>query len=107
MKIDFPAINDALRNFWQALTPFATKVGEGLIEFFGDLLSIGADFINFTVPNGINRVAEALRKISPDTAEKIGYALGVVATGIMGFKTIDVAVKGVKISIVHCKNFLS
>lgn len=96
MKIDFPAINDALRNFWQALTPFATKVGEGLIEFFGDLLSIGADFINFTVPNGINRVAEALRKISPDTAEKIGYALGVVATGIMGFKTIDVAVKGVK-----------
>lgn len=96
MKIDFPAINDALRNFWQALTPFATKVGEGLIKFFGDLLSIGADFINFTVPNGINRVAEALRKISPDTAEKIGYALGVVATGIMGFKTIDVAVKGVK-----------
>lgn len=96
MKIDFPAINDALRNFWQALTPFATKVGEGLIEFFGDLLSIGTDFINFTVPNGINRVAEALRKISPDTAEKIGYALGVVATGIMGFKTIDVAVKGVK-----------
>lgn len=96
MKIDFPAINDALRNFWQALTPFATKVGEGLIEFFGDLLSIGADFINFTVPNGINRVAEALRKISPDTAEKIGYALGVVATGIMGFKTVDAAVKGVK-----------
>lgn len=96
MKIDFPVINDALRNFWQALTPFATKVGEGLIEFFGDLLSIGADFINFTVPNGINRVAEALRKISPDTAEKIGYALGVVATGIMGFKTIDAAVKGVK-----------
>lgn len=96
MKIDFPAINDALRNFWQALTPFATKVGEGLIEFFGDLLSIGADFINFTVPNGINSVAEALRKISPDTAEKIGYALGVVATGIMGFKTVDAAVKGVK-----------
>lgn len=96
MKIDFPAINDALRNFWQALTPFATKVGEGLIEFFGDLLSIGADFINFTVPNGINSVAEALRNISPDTAEKIGYALGVVATGIMGFKTVDAAVKGVK-----------
>lgn len=96
MKIDFPAINEALKNFWQALTPFSTKVGEGLIDFFGDLLSVGADFINFTVPNGINSVAEALRKISPDTAEKIGYALGVVATGIMGFKTVDAAVKGVK-----------
>lgn len=96
MKIDFPAINDALRNFWQALAPFSMKVGEGLIDFFGDLLSVGADFINFTVPNGINSVADALRNIDPGTAEKIGYALGIVATGIMGFKTIDAAVKGVK-----------
>ena len=37
MKIDFPAINDALRNFWQALAPFSMKVGEGLIDFFGDI----------------------------------------------------------------------
>lgn len=96
MKIDFPAINDALRNFWQALAPFSMKVGEGLIDFFGDLLSVGADFINFTVPNGINSVADALRNIDPGTAEKIGYTLGIVATGIMGFKTIDAAVKGVK-----------
>lgn len=96
MKIDFPAINDALRNFWQALAPFSMKVGEGLIDFFGDLLSVCADFINFTVPNGINSVADALRNIDPGTAEKIGYALGIVATGIMGFKTIDAAVKGVK-----------
>ena len=96
MKIDFPAINDALRNFWQALAPFSMKVGEGLIDFFGDLLSVGADFINFTVPNGINSVADALRKIDPGTAEKIGYALGIVATGIMGFKTVDAAAKGVK-----------
>lgn len=96
MKIDFPAINDALRNFWQALAPFSMKVGEGLIDFFGDLLSVGADFINFTVPNGINSVADALRKIDPGTAEKIGYALGIVTTGIMGFKTVDAAAKGVK-----------
>lgn len=96
MKIDFPAINDALRNFWQALAPFSMKVGEGLIDFFGDLLSVGADFINFTVPNGINNMADALRKIDPGTAEKIGYALGIVATGIMGFKTVDAAAKGVK-----------
>ena len=88
LKIDFPAINDALRNFWQALTPFATKVGEGLIDFFGDLLSVGADFINYIVPNGFNNLAGALREIDPDTAEKIGYALGIVATGIMGFKTL-------------------
>ncbi|MFR6258199.1 MAG: hypothetical protein ACLULK_05385 [Anaerovoracaceae bacterium] len=81
---------------WQALAPFSMKGGAGLIDLCGDLLSVGADFINFTVPNGINSVADALRNIDPGTAEKIGYALGIVATGIMGFKTIDAAVKGVK-----------
>lgn len=96
LKIDFPAINEALRNFWQALTPFTTKVGQGLIDFFGDLLSFGAGFINTTVPKGLNSIAEALKKINPDTAEKIGYALGIVATGIMSFKTIGSAVKGIK-----------
>ena len=45
MKIDFPAINEALKNFWQALTPFSTKVGEGLIDFFGDLLSLTSQFL--------------------------------------------------------------
>lgn len=33
LKIDFPAINAALKSFWQALEPFAEKVGEGLINF--------------------------------------------------------------------------
>jgi CII-binding regulator of phage lambda lysogenization HflD len=88
MKIDFQAINVSLKNFWQALEPFAEKVGEGLIRFFGDLLSFGSDFINAVVPGGLNGIAEALRKISPEQAEKIGYALGVIATALTGMKVI-------------------
>lgn len=94
--VDFQSINSALKNFWQALEPFAEKVGEGLIRFFGDLSSFGANFINAVVPGGLNGIAEALKKINPDTAEKIGYAIGIVATGIMGFKTISTAYGNLK-----------
>lgn len=96
MKIDFQAINTALKNFWQALEPFAEKVGEGLIRFFGDLLSFGADFINSAVPGGLNGIAEALRKISPEQAEKIGYALGVIATALTGLKMIGTVATGIE-----------
>lgn len=87
-SINWSDINDALRNFWKALEPFAENVGMGLIDFYEDLTKIGADFINSTVPGGINKLAEALKKIDPKTAQDIGYGLGIVATGIIGFKTL-------------------
>lgn len=95
MKIDFPAINDALRNFWQALEPFAESVGTGLIKFFGDLLSIGADFINAVVPNALNGIAKALKSIKPETAEKIGYALGIVGIALAGMKLVVSTITGI------------
>lgn len=95
MKIDFPAINDALRNFWQALEPFAESVGTGLIKFFGDLLSIGADFINAVVPNALNGIASALKEISPETAEKIGYALGIIGVSLTALGAIASVVTGI------------
>ena len=88
LKVNWPAINEALKNFWQALEPFAEKVGEGLLKFFHDLLDVGADFINVIVPGGLNGIAKALRAIDPDQAERIGYALGVIVTAIAGFKTV-------------------
>lgn len=95
MKIDFPAINDALRNFWQALEPFAESVGTGLIKFFGDLLSIGADFINAVVPNALNGIAKTLKSIKPETAEKIGYALGIVGIALTGMKLVVSTITGI------------
>lgn len=87
--INWDEINLALAEFWKALAPFATSVGQGLINFFSDLMGIGADFINVVVPNGLRGIADALNMISPETAEKIGYALGVVATAFLGFKAVS------------------
>lgn len=86
LKVNWPAINEALRNFWKALEPFAEKVGEGLLKFFHDLLDIGANFINAVVPGGLNGIANALKGIDPDQAEAIGYGLGVIATSVAAFK---------------------
>jgi phage-related protein len=88
LKVNWPAINEALRNFWRALEPFAEGVGTGLIRFYSDLLSIGADFINAIVPGSLNATANALNMIDADKAEKIGYALGIITTSLLGFKAI-------------------
>jgi methyl-accepting chemotaxis protein len=96
LKVNWPAINDALRNFWRALEPFAEKVGEGLLRFFHDLLDVGASFINFVVPGGLNGIAAALNSIDPAKAEQIGYALGVIATALIGLQTVGTVAGGIK-----------
>ena len=96
LKVDWSKINEALRNFWRALEPFAEGVATGLLKFFHDLLNIGADFINVIVPGGLNGIAAALNAISPERAEKIGYALGTIATAIAGFKTITGIIGAIK-----------
>lgn len=80
--IDWDKINTSLKNFWKALEPFAEGVGEGLLDFYEDMTKIGASFINVVVPGGLNGLANALNNISPSEAERIGYALGVIATSL-------------------------
>ena len=96
LKINWEDINDALQRFWQALEPFAEAVGTGLLNFFHDLLSVGADFINEVVPGGLNAIAGALERIDPDKAEKIGYALGMIAAAVAGFKIFNAVFTPVK-----------
>lgn len=86
--VNWAKINTSLKEFWKALVPFATNIGEGLIEFYNDLTSVGADFINNVVPGGLDALASALKKISPETVQKIGYGLGVLFTSISAFKGI-------------------
>lgn len=83
--INWEAINEALKNFWQALEPFAEKVGEGLLDFYEDLSKVGAWFINTIVPGGIQALADALNNIDADEAKQIGYALGIIATSLAAF----------------------
>lgn len=87
-NIHWKELNEALKNFWDALAPFAIAVGQGLVNFFKDLLKVGADFINKVVPDGLNSLSDALKNIKPETAEKIGWALGELLTAITGFRAI-------------------
>lgn len=84
--INWEAINEALKNFWEALEPFAENVGEGLLDFYKDLSDIGANFINAVVPGGLNALADAIKKIEPNQARAIGYSLGIIAASILTFK---------------------
>ena len=78
------------------MEPFAEAVGTGLLDFFHDLLDIGADFINAVVPGALNGIADALNKISPEQAERIGYGLGAIVTAILGFKLVSGSVDKIK-----------
>lgn len=94
LRVDWTKINDALRNFWKALEPFAEKVGEGLLRFFNDLLDVGASFINTIIPGGLNGIASALKKIDPDQAESIGYGIGLIAASLGAMKLVWTGFKG-------------
>lgn len=94
--VDWEKIIHALKRFWEALVPFATGVGTGLLNFYEDLSRVGAEFINTFVPGGLNALAAALEKIDPDEAEQIGYALGIIATALVGLKIVGTIATGVK-----------
>ncbi len=87
--IGFTEIGDALTNLWDSLSPFAESVGQGLVDFLQEVLGVGEDFLKNTLPNGLNSIAESLDKISPETATKIGYGLGVAAEGLLAFKGLS------------------
>lgn len=94
--INWTAINEALRNLWTALEPFAQAVGEGLLDFYEDMAALGADFINVVVPGGIDALATAIGKIDPETARAIGYGIGAIATAMLAFKGLNAAVSIIK-----------
>lgn len=87
MDIHWDKINDALVNLWDALEPFAENVGTGLINFFEDLLEKSSDLVN-KLPDGINAIAEFIKGIEPETAQKIGYGIGQLITAFAGFKAL-------------------
>ena len=88
-NIHWEELNKSLKNFWDALAPFAKNVGQGLVDFYKDLLNVGENFINSTVPGGLNSIAEAIKNISPETAQAIGKSLGQISLAILGFKGLS------------------
>lgn len=60
-NIDFPKINAALREFWQALAPFTINIGEGLLWFLDNVLSpLTSWTISDIVPIFIKAVARSI-----------------------------------------------
>ena len=88
-NIHWDELNSALKNFWDALSPFAQNVGQGIVDFFKDLLDVGENFINTTLPGGLNSIADAIKNISPETAQAIGKGLGQISVAILGFKGLS------------------
>ena len=84
--IHWTEINSALKTLWDALAPFAQNVGQGLVDFYKDLMGVGGDFINSVVPGGLNSIADAIKNISPETAQEIGKGLGQISAAILGYK---------------------
>lgn len=87
MAIDWERLNTALSNFWTAIEPYAEQFGEGLIDFFEDILGIGVDAVN-NLPDFLEGITDALNNGDPAKIRDWGYALGQLAVGILAFKGI-------------------
>jgi hypothetical protein len=62
MKIDFNKINDSLKKLWDALTPFAINVGEGLLWFWKNVLvPLGTWTMNEVVPRFLDTLSSAIK----------------------------------------------
>lgn len=94
MAIHWEELSSSLKNFWAAIEPYAEQFGEGLIDFFEDISGLAVDIIN-QFPGIFNRIANALNNGDPETARKWGYALGVLATGLMALKGIGTIISGI------------
>lgn len=84
-KIKWGKINKSLRKFWDALEPLAENVGTGILNFFDDLSEKASKLVN-KLPGGIDKITELIKKIKPETAQKVGYAIGQMASSLLMFK---------------------
>lgn len=107
-KVDWQALRDNLKEFWQHLEPFAETVGEGLIIFIERVSSAIADFINSeTFVNFLHDVEAWMDSVTPqdvaDGIERLVEVLIGLKLALLGFSAVS-AVTGVLTTI---KNFLS
>lgn len=65
MKVNFQKINDALKDLWNALAPFAVNVGKGLLWFWENVLvPLGTWVANEVVPRFLNTLAASIRVLN-------------------------------------------
>lgn len=80
---NFSSIVNSIKEFKEAVTPFTVGFAQGFIDFIGTVANISLEV--FTT--SLDLLSGVLKKISPDTLEKVGKAFGVLA-GTVGTFTL-------------------
>lgn len=94
MAIHWDELNKSLKEFWKAIEPYAVQFGEGLIDFFEDVVGVGVDVIN-GIPGLLDKLTGALNRGDHERARKWGYALGQLAVAFLAFKGVAAIVGGI------------
>lgn len=94
-KVEWKEISENLRDFKEAITPYAENFGEGLLEFFEDFGTVSVEVINdlFGKDGAIIGLTDWLNKNDPEKAEDWGYALGKLVTSLIGLKALGGIIK--------------
>jgi len=84
-KIDWNGIRKNLKDFWTAIEPYAENFGEGLIDFFEDVVDVSVDVLNnlFGEGGSITTLIKTLNEGDPESARQWGYAFGVLGTSLL------------------------
>ena len=126
MAINWQPINDGLNKLWEALTPFAINVGEGLLWFWENVLvPLGTWTMNEVVPifldilgeaiDGLNKIIEVLKPLGSwlwenflkPLAEWTGGAIVDILNGIAyAFSEIADYIDGIQDVIASSDSFL-
>lgn len=110
-KVNWQALRDNLKEFWQHLEPFAETVGEGLIIFIERVSDALADFINSEAfDDFLTKIEEWMDSVSPedvaDALVGIAEALIALKIALLGFNAIS-ALVGVFTTIKSFLGFLA
>jgi uncharacterized coiled-coil DUF342 family protein len=87
--INWDKLNGSLENLWQALSPFAISVGNGLLNFIKTMAQILTPVISATVDLfsvALDALATVINSIPTPVAEALGGAIGGIATALLVFK---------------------
>jgi len=84
--INWDKLNSNLKKFEKAIEPFAEGVGQGMLNFFKTLVSIGSATINI-ISGAIGFFGDSLDALPASSLEFLGERLGEIIGAFLLFKT--------------------
>ncbi len=103
MDIDWSLLTGALKNFWEKLSPLVTAFLDGAKSSLCIALNILAKAFKviseIVAPAILDALSDWLDKVDPKFIEAVGFAVGTLATGFVGFKAVKTAQAGFDVAI--------